>query len=179
MDQPFDYVIRRTADGNQSISRAVYGLMVGGVYFGAVSVELIKEIAPAQIAVKNRVELIAADPFMGAGGVDVLCDVAAEMNIDELKPFADAEHGLFLFDKAGEKLELQDVELGIHISGTVIRLAEKGRRNIAAAGEEQMGGMVCRFRKQKGMIWDAQFFQHLLVVLGIFTATCDDYGGER
>ena len=106
VNHPFDYVVPRAADGNQPFAYAVYGLMMGGVYSGAVSVELVKEIAPAQIAVKDRVELVAANPFMGIGGVNVLCGIAAEMNIDELMPFADTEHGLFLFNKAGENLKL-------------------------------------------------------------------------
>lgn len=179
MNQPFDDVISCTADGNQPFSCAVYGLMVGGVYSGAVSVKLVKKVAPSQIAVKDRMELIAANPFMRIGGGDVLCDVAAEMNVDELKPFADAQHGLFLFDKTGEKLELQNVELGVHITGTLIRLSEKGGGDIAAAGEEQMGGMVCGFRKQEGVVGNAQFLQRFFIVLGIFTAACDDHGGER
>lgn len=106
VNHPFNYVIPRAADGNQPFAYAVYGLMVGGVYSGAVSVELVKEIAPSQIAVKDRVELVAANPFMRIGGVNVLCDIAAEMNIDKLMPFADTEHGLFLFNKAGENLKL-------------------------------------------------------------------------
>lgn len=179
VNQPFDYVIACTADGNQPFSCAVYGLMMGGVYSGAVSVELVKEIAAAQIAVENRVELVAADPFMRIGGVDVLCDVAAEMNIDELKPFADAEHGLFLFHEAGEKLKLQNVELRVHISGTVIFLTEKGGGDVAAAGKEQMGGMIRGLRQQEGMVGDAHSFQYFLVVLRIFIVAGDDNRGER
>lgn len=178
MNHPFDYVVPRTADGNQPFADAVYGLMVSGVYSGAVSVELVKEIAPAQVAVKDRVELVAANPFMGIGGVNVLCDIAAEMNIDELKPFADTEHGLFLFDEAGEELKLQKVQFSVHVSGTVVRLAEKGGRDIAAAGEEQMGGMVRGFRKQESMVGDTKPFQRFFIVLGRFTAACDDHGRE-
>ncbi len=178
VNHPFNYAIPRAADGNQPFAYAVYGLMVGGVYSGAVSVELVKEIAPSQIAVKDRVELVAANPFMRIGGVNVLCDIAAEMNIDELKPFADTEHGLFLFDEAGEELKLQKVQFSVYVSGTVVRLAEKGGRDIAAAGEEQMGGMVCGLRKQKGTVGDAQPFQRFFVVLGSFAAACDDHGGE-
>lgn len=44
---------------------------------------------------KNIVELVAADPFVVFGGADMLNDVAAEVDVDELKPFADTEHGLF------------------------------------------------------------------------------------
>ena len=44
VNHPFDYVVPRAADGNQPFAYAVYGLMMGGVYSGAVSVELVKEI---------------------------------------------------------------------------------------------------------------------------------------
>ena len=42
-----------------------------------------------------------------------------------------------------------------------------------------MGGMVCGFRKQEGVVGNAQFLQRFFIVLGIFTAACDDHGGER
>lgn len=125
------------------------------------------------------VKLVMPCPFVGVGGVDVLCDVTAEMDVDDLKPFADAEHGLFLCHKAGEKPKLQKVELCVHVSGTVIRLAEKGGRNVAAAGEEQMRGPICGFVLKGGAVGDTQPFQRFFVIFCIFTAAGDDDGGER
>ena len=65
----------------------------------------------------DAVHLILADPFVPIRGVDVLCDVAAEIHIDELKALADAEHGLFFRRKKGEGLKLQNVQLGVDVSG--------------------------------------------------------------
>lgn len=48
---------------------------------------------------KNIVELVAPDPSVGLGGVDMLCDIAAEMDVDKLEPLADTEHGLFCATK--------------------------------------------------------------------------------
>ena len=101
MNQSFDHVIPGAADGDQSPAHAVYGLMVGGIYLGAVSIELVKEIAAAKVAVKDIVKLVASDPSVVFGGVDMLCDIAAEMDVDELKPFADTERRVFLCRKTG------------------------------------------------------------------------------
>lgn len=177
--QSLDCVISRAADREQSLTGAVYGLMVGGIYQRAVSVELIKEVPASQIAVVHVMKLILADPFVDVGGVDVLCDVAAEMDVNDLKPFADAKHGLFLCHKTGEKLKLQNVQFRIHVSGTVIRLAEKGGRYIAAAGEKQMSGLIRGLGMEGGMAGDAQTFQGFFVVFCIFTAACYEYGRER
>lgn len=177
--QPFDYIISRAADRDQSFAGAVYGLMMGGIYQNAVPVELIKEITASQVAVIYIVKLIASDPFVDIGGVDVLCDAAAEMDVDKLQPFADAEHGLFLCHKTREKLELENVKFGVHIAGTVIRLAEKGGRNVSAAGEKQMGGLFRGLRTEGGTMGDTQPFQRLFVVFSIFTAACDDDRGKR
>lgn len=84
----------------------VYSLVVGGVYLGTLAVELIEEILTAQTAVIDVVELIAADPFMIVCGDDILVQIAAEMNIDDLKPLADAKHRLASCNEAGERLEL-------------------------------------------------------------------------
>ena len=56
--QPFDHVIPGAADRDKPFPYAVYGLMMGGVYLDAASVELVKEITPAKAAVKDIVKLI-------------------------------------------------------------------------------------------------------------------------
>lgn len=177
--QPFDHVISRAADRDQSFAGAVYGLVMGGIYRSAVPVELIKEITASQVAVIYIVKLIASDPFVDVGGGDVLCDAAAEMDVDKLQPFADTEHGLFLCHKTGEKLELKNVKFSVHVAGAVIRLTEKGGRNVSAAGEKQMGGLFRGLRTEGGTVGDTQPFQRFFVVFCIFTAACDNDRGKR
>lgn len=109
VDNAFDHVISGAADRDKPSAHTVNGLMVGGINLDAAPVELVKEITAAEITVKNIVELVASDPFVGFGGVDMLRDVAAEVDIYELKPFADTEHGLFLCGKTGEYFKLEDV----------------------------------------------------------------------
>lgn len=106
MDKSLDHVVTGAADGDQPFAGMVYCLVVGGVYPDAVSVELIKEITSAKITVKDIVELIAADPPVGLGGVDMLRDVAAEMDVDELQSFADAEDRFSIRDEAGQGFQL-------------------------------------------------------------------------
>ncbi len=176
VDESFDHVVPGAADGNQSFADAVNRLMVGGVYFGVGSIELIKEIAPAEITVKDIMEPVAADPAVSLGGVDMLRDAAAEMNIDELESLADAEHRLFLCGKEGQCLQLQDIEGGVYVKGAMVCLAEKGGRDIAASGEEQVCRAVCRVGVCCREVRDIHTFQSDFIVSGILFVTKDGNG---
>ncbi len=109
VDNALDHVVSGAADRDKTSAHAVNGLMVGGIYLDAAPVELVKVIAAAEITVKNIVKLVASDPFVGFGGVDMLCNAAAEVDVYELQPFADTEHGLFLCGETGEYFKLEDV----------------------------------------------------------------------
>ncbi len=176
VNQTFDHIVPGTADRDKPFACAVYGLMVGGVYLDVCSVELVKEITSAQVAVKDIVELVAPDPFVVLGGVDMLSDVAAEMDVDELKPFADTEHGLFLCRKAGKYFKLQDVKFCVDMAGTVVGLAEKGGRNVVASREKQMCRCVCSPGIQAGKKGNIQLYQGVFVVFCAFRAACNEYG---
>lgn len=178
MDKPLDHVIPGAADRDQSSACAVYRLMVGGVYFVAVSVELVKEIAPSEIAVKNIVKLVAPDPSVGFGGVDMLRDVTAEMDVDELEPFADAENGLFLCRETGKDLKLQDIQFCVDVAGAVVGLTEKGRRDVAAAGEQKMCGVVRPSGIHADRAGNAHPFYDIFIVSGVLGTTGDQYGGS-
>lgn len=158
VNKPFDYVIPGAADRDKSPAGAVYSLMVCGIYLAAVSVKLIKEITAAQITVKNIVKLVAPDPFVVFGGVDMLCDVAAEMDVYKLEPFADTKHGLFLCHKAGKDFKLQDIKRSIDMKGAVVGLAEKGGCDVAAAGKKKVRGGVRPIGVQTDKTGNAQPF---------------------
>jgi len=177
VSQPFDHVIPGAADRDKPFPYAVYGLMMGGVYLDAASVELVKEITPAKAAVKDIVKLIASDPSVDFCGVDMLCDVAAKMDVDELKPFADTEHGLFLCRKPGKDVKLQDIQFRIDAVGAVVRLAEKGGRDVTTAREKQVGGGVRLAGIQTDEKGNVQFHQGVFIVLGVLGAAGDQYGG--
>lgn len=106
MFEAFNHAVPCAAYRDQIVSHVINGLVMGGIYLGTLAVELIEEILTAQAAVVDVVELITADPFMIVCGDDILVQIAAEMNIDQLETFADAEHWLASCDEAGECLEL-------------------------------------------------------------------------
>lgn len=176
MYESFDHAVCGAADRNQAVSHVVYRLMMGRVYQGTLAVELVKEILTAQTAVIDMVELIAAGPLVASCGDDVLKQIAAEMYIDELEAFADAEHGFFSRDEAGERFELQDVQNGIHMEGTVICLAEESGSDIAAAGKEQMRRAVGLIRVGCSEVGDVHSIQGGFIVSGIRLVTKDGNG---
>lgn len=178
MHQSLDHIVPGAADRNKVFPRAVYGLVVGGVYRSAVSIELIKEIQTVYITMIDAVHLIFTDPFVPVCGVDVLRDVAAEIHIDELKALADTEHGLFFRRKKGERLKLQNIQFRVDVEGAVIALPEKSGCDIAAARQEQMGGVLGSFGIQSGVMGDAQSAQNVFVVCGIRCAAKNGDGGE-
>lgn len=140
MEQSFYHIVSGAAGAAKPFPQMVHRLVMGGIDQCTVAVELIKKVAAVQGAVIDIVQLIPADPFMMVGGLDVLYDITAEMHIDDLKALADSQHRLFLCYKEGEGLELQDIQLRIDSVGAVIRLAEKGGRDITAAGKDEVCG---------------------------------------
>lgn len=178
VDKPFDHIIPGAADRDKPLSGAVYRLMVGGVYLGARSVELVKEITPAEIAVKNIVKLVAPDPSVSLGCVDMLRDAAAEVDVDKLETFADAEHGLFLRCKTGEDFELEDIQLRVDMAGAAVGLPEEGGRDVAAAREKKVGGVVGLGGICADKAGDAQLFYKAFIVFCVLGTTCDEYGGS-
>ena len=134
-------VVSGAAYYGQILSKLLYGLMVGGVDQCARAVQLIEEVHAVKSAVIDIVLLILSCPVMGVGGVDVLCDRSAQMDIDQLQSFAYAQYGLFLCHKRGERLNLQDIQFRVDVMGTMVLLPEEGGRNVAAARQEQMAGL--------------------------------------
>lgn len=112
-------------------------------------------------------ELVAAGPFVTLCSDNVLKQIAAEMYIDELESLTDAEHGLALFDKAGECFKLQDVQNGVYMEGAVVCLAEEGGGDIAASGKEQMRCAVGSLRVGCSEMGDVYSIQGGFIVSGI------------
>lgn len=109
MKQPFYDIVAGAAGADKSVSQAIDSLMVSRVDQGTVAVELIKEVLTVKCAVVDVMCLVFTGPFMAVCGINVLIDIAAEMNIDDLEAFADTKHRFFLCHKKGEGLKLQDV----------------------------------------------------------------------
>ena len=74
------------------------------------------------------------------------------MNVNDLHSLTDAEYGFVPFDEEIQSLELNDIQFGINLPGTVVLLSEKGRGNVSAAGEQQSIAVRTLFRIQ-GSEW--------------------------
>ena len=62
------------------------------------------------------------------------------------------------------------------MAGTVVGLAEKGGRNVAASREKQMCRCVCSPGIQAGKKGNIQLYQGVFVVFCAFRAACNEYG---
>ena len=136
----FDDVIAGAADGQQIFAQPVEGLMMGGIDRCAEPVQLIEEIGAGQAAVIYMVLLIRAVPLVGSGSGDMLDDGAAEGDVDDLHPLTDAEDRPAAAHKGFQRLHLQNIQFCVYAAGAAVCLAEEGGRDVAAAGQQQMGG---------------------------------------
>ncbi len=67
------------------------------------------------------------------------------MYVDDLHSLADTEDGAAPFGEQVKSLKLEDIQLGIDLSRAVILLAEKGRRDVSAAGQQQSAAVRALF----------------------------------
>ena len=70
----------------------------------------------------------------------VLDDGPAEVDVDDLEPFADAENGFSRLDESLEGPKLKTVQLFVYVTGALVRGSEQGRGNVPASGEDKMTG---------------------------------------
>ena len=99
MDNAFYDAVMRLTDRNEFFTGMFNGLMMRGIDKRTVSVYLIEKIGAAASGMIYIMKTIIAVPLMCGGIFYVLADSAAEMYINDLKPFTDTKYGLFPFDK--------------------------------------------------------------------------------
>ena len=114
------------------------------------------------------VQLVAGRLLMEGGGGDMLRDRAAQMYVDELHPFADPQHGLLLLQKKGERLDLQNIQFGVDLAGAVVLLPEKGGRDVAAAGQDQMRRLIRFLDVQRRKTGNLRHTDCVFIIVGIF-----------
>ncbi len=142
---PLDHIVPGTADGEEGQSKSVDPLMVGGVYDRAQTVELVEKVISPQTAVIDRMALVVTGPLVDGGCFQILMDVAAEVDVDQLDSLADAKNGTFALYEKVKDLKLEDIQLGVDGAGAVVMLAEKGGRDVAAARKDEVVGGGCFF----------------------------------
>ena len=142
---PLDHIVPGTTDGEKGKSEPVDPLMVGGVYDRAQTVELVEKVIPPQTAVIDRMVLVVTGPLVDGGCFQILMDVAAKVDVDQLDSLADAKDGTFALYEKVKDLKLEDIQLGVDGAGAVVMLAEKGGRDVAAARKDEVVGGGCFF----------------------------------
>ena len=153
MGERFYCTIMCLTDRQQISAKLIYSLVVRGINKCAASVQLVKEIRAAASNMIYIMIHVFAVPLMCGCIFDMLADCAAEMNIDDLKTLADTQNGFTPFDKKIQYLKLDNIELCIDCSGTVVMLPKECGRNIAAARQQQAVTVYTLFRikRRKGV----------------------------
>ena len=172
---PLDHIVPGTADGEKGQSKPVDPLMVGRVYDRAQTVELVEKVIPPQTAVIDRMALVVTDPLVDGGCFQILMDVAAKVDIDQLDPFADTKDGAFALHKKVEDLKLEDIQLGVDGAGAVVALPEKGGRDVAAARKDEVVGGGSFFLAESGEYPCTKRTEGPFIILGVPASSGNDY----
>lgn len=80
--------------------------------------------------------------------------------------------------ETGKDLHLQDIKFCVNMTGTVVGLAEKGGRNVAAARKKKVCGGVCLPGIQTDKAGYTQLFYGVFIVLCVSGTAGDEYGGS-
>lgn len=172
---PLDHIVPGTADGEKRKPKPVDPLMVGGVYDRAQTVELVEKVIPPQTAVIDRMALVVTGPLVDGGCFQILMDVAAKVDIDQLDPFADTKDGAFALHKKVEDLKLEDIQLGVDGAGAVVVLTEKGGCDVAAARKDEVVGGGSFFLAESGEYPCTKRTEGPFIILGVPASSGNDY----
>ncbi len=155
MGNPFGNAVICMLNDMKSPPWFAYRLMMGAVGNHMAAIEFCKKgIRPYQ----SGMYFIIPIPGMPGGFRDMLQDVSPEKNIDNLHSLTDAQYGLFPFYKMLQGLQLYDIQFRIDIFGAMVFLAEKCRRNISAAGQQE----AMEIGKATGIHRDGKRYPHFL-----------------
>lgn len=145
-------------------------LMVGAVDQAGAAVQAVQE---GIAGTAYGMELIAAVEAVAVCRGKILNQAAAEADVDDLQPPADAEDRFFGLQEAEKKPELQPVQLRVDRPGALIFLTEPGRVDVAAARQKQpvIGRQVRRVKR--GIKIGAAERESVFVVGGILRDTGD------
>ena len=81
--------------------------------------------------------LVVAAVLVQGTGRQMLMNVTAEENIDQLHALADSKNGLLFQNKGFQDGKLEPVKSWINHTGTAVQLSEKLWVNVAAARQDQ------------------------------------------
>lgn len=121
-----------------------------------------------------RMELIPAGVPVGSAGGEILYDIPAKIDVDDLQAAADAEDRLAVQNKGVEKIELGLVQMRIDRDGTAIFLAEPVRVDVSAAGKQQTVAAGGHLRPEADHKGHAAGSERRFIIFGVFSDTCNE-----
>lgn len=129
-------VLRAVLYNLQAGTEAAYGLVMGAVDDGLLSVE---GVQPGGIFDYGIVIFIAVIIPMTQGSFrwEILYDFSAQAHIDNLHTLADAQHRFMLRESQLKSLQLPDIQFCINITGSMVAFSEEGGGDVASSGEQQ------------------------------------------
>ena len=120
-------------------------------------------------------EFVTVVPGMAGRFRDMLEDGAAQADVDDLHPLADAKDRALPFEKKLQGLELRDIQFDVDIPGALVFLSEESRGNIAAPRQQQAVERRQALNVHTGQALGAHLPQGVFIVGGVF---CPAYDGD-
>lgn len=118
-------------------------------------------------------ELVPVLILVECGFFHVLDDGSAKKNIDNLHTLADTKYRLMIAQSLLHGFKLDDIQFCVYVSGAVIFLPEKSRRNVAAAGQEHAAAGVNPVWGKGGKTGNPQTGKGSLIIAGVLCASDD------
>ena len=144
--------------------------MMGAVDSQAASIEHVQE------GIMNDggiMELVPVLILVKRGFFHVLNDGSAEKDVDNLHTLADTKYRLTAAYSLLHGFKLDDIQFCVYVSGAVIILPKKSRRNVTAARQKHAGAGVNPARGKGGKTGNSQTGEGGLIVDGVFRAPDD------
>lgn len=132
--QSLHYTIVAVLDIGQRGSLQIHALMMGAVYHKPLPVKPVEDSVRQS---EGLMVLISIRVLMAASGWQILMDITAKENVDELHSPADTKNRLFFRYKGFQDRKLQSVKNRIKKTGTAVKLTKQDGIDIAATGKEK------------------------------------------
>ncbi len=134
MDNGLRHVVGSILDDGKAFAGSADSLVMGAVYGKILPVEPVQKGAGERMA---GMDLILAGVLMQGIGGEILDDAAAEIDIDNLHSFADAQNRPAGFYKGIQHRKLLSVQHRIDNTGAVVRFPEQDGIDVPAAWQKQ------------------------------------------
>lgn len=167
----FDDAVGGALGDHKSRTDPAAPLVVGAVDRAGIAVEAAEDGAGG---IGHLMELVAAGIFVGGSGGEILDDISAKIDVDDLQAPADAKHRFFVQDESMEKIELGLIQDGIDGGGAPILLAKAAGMDVPSAGKQQAVTEAGFLRTEADSERNAKGGQGRFVIFGVPGDTCNE-----